>query len=190
MVTAADRAELDGLASARKLAQPAPLPVVVVMESQATGLLADQPQPAGAVTATESDAADPLRFTTVGVTPAWQVVLTPDCVMFTATPPTVIRPVRADPAFCARPKPTQPGPLPVVDVIVIQLSALDADQLQPAGAVTDSELDIGLALTDRLVGVTLIEQLPPLPACAKTIGCPATVIVPVRTELDPLAVAE
>jgi hypothetical protein len=62
------------------------------------------------------------------------VAVAPSCTIATATPPTVMAPLRSEPVFAAMVNASVPAPLPEAGVNVIQLTFVDGLQGQPAGA--------------------------------------------------------
>ncbi len=76
-------------------------------------------------------------------------------------------------------KPVEPLPLPLAPLVtVIQLTLLEPDHGQPAGAVMLVDPVPPVAATDRLLAESV--NVHPTPACVTVSVCPATVSVPTR----------
>jgi hypothetical protein len=107
--------------------------------------------------------------------------------MLNRRPAIAIVPVReAEPVFCAMLNVTAPFPVPLVpDVIVIQVAVVDAVQLQPSLAVTDTVSVIASGPIARLAGSRL--KLHARPAWLMKNVRPAIVNVVDRAEAVVLA---
>ena len=91
----------------------------------------------------------------------------PLCEIVSVCPPTVIVPVRAAPLFAATVKFTVPLAFPLL-VVVIHVTELAADQLQPAAVATVAVPAPPLIVKAAVLGVPAVNpyvQLPVPPSC-------------------------
>ena len=188
IVTVPDRDALLVFAAAVRVTVPLPEPEgPAVTVTQAALLVADQPQPAGAVTPTLVDSPSTAKAFEPGEMVSVQA--TPTCVALKVLPAIVTVPVRAVLAgFAAALKVTVPLPEPEAPpVTVIQESLLVADQLQPVGAVTATPVDSPATANAFDPGEIVSVQAAPTWLALKVL--PAMVTVPVRGVLPGFAEA-
>jgi hypothetical protein len=157
-----------------------------VTVSQEALLDAVHVHPVGRVTATEPCAPAAATEAPVGAMAAVQT--TPACVTVNVWPPAVIVPVRGDRlVFAATLKFTVPSPDPLApDVMVSHDADVDAVHAQPVSVSTLTLPLVAAAGTEAVTGA--MAKLQACPAWVTVKVWPAIVIVPVRAEVDGLAV--
>jgi hypothetical protein len=162
---------------------PDPLAPAVTISHDAL-LVALQPQPDGAVTATLIASPSVAKAFAPGEIVSLQLM--PACVALNVRPAIVTLPLRdAVPVLAAAVTVTVPLPEPPPVLTASQPIELDAVQVQPAGAVTPTSTDSPPIANAFDVGE--IVSLHVRPAWLIVNVLPATVTVPLRDDDDPLA---